>query len=38
MPKCGFRELLIQELYDGALARYFGIEKICSMLKDHYYW
>ena len=38
IPKCGFRELLIQELYSGALAGHFGVEKTCSMLKEHYYW
>jgi len=36
-PKCGFRELLIQELHGGALSSHFGVEKTCSMLKDHYY-
>ena len=38
IPKSGFRELLIQELHGGALAGHFGIEKTCSMLKEHYYW
>ena len=38
IPKCGFRELLIQELLGGALASYFGIEKTCSMLNEHYFW
>ena len=38
IPKCGFRELLIQELHGGALAGHFGIEKTCSMLKEHYFW
>ena len=38
IPKCGFRELLIQELHGGALAGHFGVEKTCSMLKEHYYW
>ena len=36
--KCGFREILIQELHGGALGGHFGIEKTCSMLKKHYYW
>ena len=38
IPKSGFWELLIQELYGGALAGHVGIEKMCSMLKEHYYW
>jgi len=38
IPKCSFRELLIQELHSGALAGHFGAEKTCSMLKEHYYW
>jgi len=38
IPKCGFRELLIQELHSGVLAGHFGVEKTCSMLKEHYYW
>ena len=38
IPKCGFRELLIQELHGGALARHFGVKKTCAMLKEHYYW
>ena len=38
IPKCGFRELLIQELHGGALAGHFGVEKTCAMLKEHYYW
>jgi len=38
MPKCGFRELLIQELHGGALDGHFGIQKTCTMLKEHYYW
>ena len=38
IPRSGFRELLIQELHGGALAGHFGIEKTCSMLKEHYYW
>ena len=38
IPKCGFRELLNQEVHGGALARHFGIEKTCSMLKEQYYW
>ena len=38
MPKCGFRELLIQELHGGALSSPFRVEKTCSMLKGHYYW
>jgi len=38
IPKCGFRELLIQELHGGALAGHFGVEKTCSMLKEHYFW
>jgi len=38
IPKYGFRELLIQELHDGALAGNFGIEKTSSMLKEYYYW
>jgi len=37
IPKCGFRELLIQELHGGALPGRFGVEKTCSMLKEHYY-
>ena len=37
IPKCGFREPLIQELHGGALAGHFGVEKTCSMLKEHYY-
>jgi len=36
-PKCGFRELLIQELHSGALAGHFRVEKTCSMLKEPYY-
>jgi len=36
--KCGFREWLIQELHGGALSGHFGVEKTCSMLKEHYYW
>jgi len=36
--QCGFRELLVQELHGGALAGHFGVEKTCSMLKEHYYW
>ena len=35
--KSGFRVLLIQELYGGALVSHFGIEKTCSMIKEHYY-
>jgi len=38
IPKCGFKELLIQELHGGALAGHFGVEKTCAMLKEHYYW
>jgi len=38
IPKCGFRELLIQELHGGALAGHFRVKKTCSMLKGHYYW
>jgi len=38
IPKCGFRELLIQEVDGGALAGHFRVEKTCSMLKEHYYW
>ena len=38
IPKCGFRELLIKELHGGALSGHFGVEKTCSMLKEHYYW
>jgi len=38
IPKCGFWELIIQELYSGALAGHFGVEKTISMLKEHYYW
>jgi len=38
IPECGFRELLIQELHGGALASNFGVEKTCSMLKEHYFW
>ena len=38
IPKCGLRELLIQELYGGALANHFGIKKTCFMLKEHYFW
>jgi len=38
IPKCGFRELLIQELHGGALAGHFRVEKTCAMLKEHYYW
>jgi len=37
-PKCGFRELLIQELHEGALAGHSGAEKTCSMLKEDYFW
>ena len=37
IPKCGFRELLNQELHGGALAGHFGVEKTCAMLKEHYY-
>jgi len=37
IPKCGFRELLIQELPGGALASHFGVEKTYAMLKEHYY-
>ena len=33
IPKCGFRELLNQELHKGALAGHFGVEKTCAMLK-----
>jgi len=33
IPKCGFRELLIEKLHGGALADHFGIEKTCAMLK-----
>jgi len=32
------RELLIKELCGGAFVRYFGIDKTCFMLKEHYYW
>jgi len=35
IPRCGFRELLIQELHGGALANHCGVEKTCSMLKEH---
>jgi len=38
IPKCGLRELLIQELHGGALAGHFGVEKTCAILKEHYYW
>ena len=38
ISKSGFRELLIQELHGGALAGHFGIEKTCSLLKEHYFW
>ena len=38
IPKWGFRGLLIQELRGGALSGHFGVEKTCSMLKEHYYW
>jgi len=37
IPKCGFKELFIQELHEGTLAGHFGIEKTCSMLKERYY-
>ena len=37
IPKCDFRELIIQELHSGALAGHFGVEKTISMLKEHYY-
>ena len=36
--KCGFSELLVQELHEGALAGHLGVEKTCAMLKEHYYW
>jgi len=38
IPKCRFRELLIHELHEGALAGHFGVEKTCSMLKEHHFW
>jgi len=38
IPKGGLRELLIHEVHGGALARCFGTEKTCAMLKEHYYW
>ena len=33
-----FGKLLIQELHGGPLIGCFGVEKMCSILKDHYYW
>jgi len=38
IPKCGFRELIFQELHGGALVGHFGVEKTTSMPKEHYYW
>ena len=29
---------MIQELHGGALVGHFGVEKTCSMLKEHYFW
>jgi len=37
IPEGGTRELLIKEVPGGALPGHFGIEKTCSMLKEHYY-
>jgi len=38
IPRCAFRELIIQELHGVALDDHFGIDKTTSMFKEHYYW
>jgi len=35
--KCGTKELLIRDVYEGALASYYEESKMTSMLKEHHY-
>jgi len=35
---CGTRELLIREVYKGALVGQYRENKMTSMLKEHYFW
>ena len=38
VPRGPWRELLVWEAHDGALASHFGLNKAIDILKEHFYW